>query len=766
MNRVTVLLLIVVVLLLAIRPISNDDFWWHLSRGRAVLAGHLAASSFLLAGDIQNEADWLGGVPFYVVYAVSGLSGLMLLKITALCGLSAWCWRQARSVASPLRLLVTLSFGIVVLNSCQPTPVLWDVLALLCCTVMVRRTGRFTLRNVIEWAVLTIVWANLGALSILFLLPLISEWLRSREGVAPAEPSRPSEPRRLNGSVRASPSHVSDPFLNGEKSATALSKDADEPALRRRDIASLALVGVLGICLTPRGVFTPWDSLRQLVPMLSEAPDILCDTTWRPMWLGPLESEVIAWGVLSLIGIIGVMLRIRREPGHGIDVLLFLTVQSLAVWSRANAVVLSVWLAGWVIDQCHKTSQVATGEMVRQRFWRPSRWLAHGVCLFVGGLAFLGCWPFEGARCGWGLSRRLDVKLFAESLKSHLPTWDAARMPGTVESSVHCLDVRSAGMLIWSRQTRSKPYFIAQRALLNGRLREEVLLNRELESGWLKQHQRADGTGGGWWLTLRARNTLLLVTSAERTRLIRSLDPTIWKPLSLESPVIAYGLAGYPTLTSRIADVVAKRELVDRGTWTFQPESAAGNDRLIDGLGLITGWPDPDPILRQAAVLRALQLPMAAMRVLRPLLSQAGPSALLNRSRLRAELIGCQIDLAEREFLATGQFGTLRRYVLVELIAETSARRLPDPDSSSPIEHEPAKSTWVAAVRRYLAGDPHGAASLLEGDDPAIMASRAMLEWEAGFPTGSREIWVSLRQRHPGSRYALASRYVLEAGNY
>ena len=122
---------IVVVLVLAVRPISNADFWWQLSRGRAVLEGQLSPSRFLLAGDSLAEADWLGGVPFYVVFALTGFFGLMLLKTTVITSVAVWCWRRASGVPKSLRLLLITSLAVSIADVCEPTSGMWDLLLLL-----------------------------------------------------------------------------------------------------------------------------------------------------------------------------------------------------------------------------------------------------------------------------------------------------------------------------------------------------------------------------------------------------------------------------------------------------------------------------------------------------------------------------------------------------------------------------------------------------------------------------------------------------------
>lgn len=735
--------MLVVVLAFAVRPICNDDLWWQLSRGRAVLEGHLAPSSTLLAGDQLREADWLGGVAFFAVYTLTGVFGLMLMKLAAVCGVAVWGWRRAANIPRPLRLLSVTVFTLLVSDACQRTAPLWDVCGLAMAISLTNRlVNRPTRWRFCLWGMLAVSWANLGALSILICLPVLSDWLKS--GFRESSHSEPGE-------LECGPS----PPPNSSE--------------RRRSVAGVLLVGLLGLCLTPRGIWTAWDSLRQLVPMLVESPDILRDTIWRPLWLGPVDAQLLAWAALSLLGMMLLARRIHRGAKYGCEGLAFLLVQSLAWWSRADVVVLSVWLVDWLGDQFNASGVDASADVSTARKGPELRSavgsaLAAALCLTLGGCTWFGIWPLDGERGGLGISRRLNYRPLATSLKSTSAKWDFSAPRGTT-TTVHCTDVRTAGMLVWSQTCRSKPYLIPQRALLQGRLGAEVMLNRDLEAGWLKSHVRSDGTTGGWWLPLRSRNALLLVISAEQTALIRSLEQTIWKPLSIDSPVIAYGLAGYPTLTSRIAAVAEERDLRDRGDWTSQAEET-GNNQLIDLAGDVTGWPDASAILRRAAVLRAMQRPQGAMRELRPVLIQTGLARYLNHGRWRRELVAAQVDLAEREFLVTGQVGEFRRCVLCTLSAEGAISNLLSPERVVGTEPADANPVWRSAVEQYLAGNPHAAATLLEGDAPAIMSARAMLEWEAGFPERARDLWTTLGRQHPDSRYALVSRYVLESGNY
>jgi len=710
----TAVLPILAVLNLVVRPVSNDDFWWHLSRGRTVLEGHFSPSHVLLTGEKLNDADWLGGVPFYLVFQVAGISGLMLLKFTAAIGLSVWCWRLGRQTTRSVQILSLLGLALLSLSACEPSPALWDVLGLvLAGNIVSRAHDKPTSSQLFFWGLLAWAWANLGVLPILILLPLMTFRVRCKRG----EDSAPK-------------------FSPG--------------------IVSLWIIAVLALCVTPRGIWTIGDAIRELAPILFISRDVLQETDWRPVFSGPVDQIALGWGLLGGLGVMGL---IRSGTVCFAECLTFVTLFSIGSWTRTTAVVMSVWLIRWNLETWSTSDSSMRIHDVKFAFERMAFWMSEVLCLVVLVDSTVGRWPFEGARTGWGLNRRLEIRLLIESLEHKRISFQPVKPSTVPHGTAHCTDIRAAGMLVWSKVSRSKPFLVPRRALLNGKLGDEILLNRELRTGWLKSHRRSDGTEGGWWLTLRQRNTMLLLTSAERISLIRGLEPTIWKPLSLDSPVIAYALAGYPTYTSRIAEIAMQREFVDRDNWAFQPEPAAGNDQLWDVVGTFTGWSDPDPILRQAGILRGMNLAVAAQRVLRPLLQTTSLQRLSKDTRLRNELVACQLDLAEREQFVTGRISEFRQRALLALSAEAQLPHWKMHDASAGVATNDPQITeqLTQAVFHYLAGDPHGAADLLQADHPDIMQARAMLEQESGSSDKARELWRLLSQRYPDSRAALAS---------
>ncbi|MCA9007510.1 MAG: hypothetical protein KDA70_19715 [Planctomycetaceae bacterium] len=82
-RRLRRVLLFVVTVSFALTPIAAPDFWWQLSRGRVVLSDLTPPGPLLTAGTNVAEADWLGGLPFFLTLQIAGVSGLMLVKFLA-----------------------------------------------------------------------------------------------------------------------------------------------------------------------------------------------------------------------------------------------------------------------------------------------------------------------------------------------------------------------------------------------------------------------------------------------------------------------------------------------------------------------------------------------------------------------------------------------------------------------------------------------------------------------------------------------------------
>ena len=696
-------LLALVVLVLTLRPIIADEFWWHLSRGRAVFNGAIAPSRFLLASAQPLEADWLGGVPFYFVHLLFGLWGLMVLKIAAVAGLATWLFRRSGRRHPALTLAVVALGLLAAWDAWAPIPLMLDVLALV---VLWHAAGRWQdaprPRTAILIAVTILLWANLGTLSLLGIIVLGTRLFFEY----PAQQSR----RRW--------------IWNG----------------------GILLAAVVCCCLTPRGPATLWDSARLLVPRLAAEAAVLELTKWQPLlqaeW-GPAVHGFLALSALSA-GLLVV------SGGSLWRVAVFLLIQALVWSSRANLAPAAIWLTLQTLNDLRRLPQSETPSETFASY-RPKTRMALGIAAtisFLFAAAFLasGHWPGSVARLGWGLSPRLEPQLFRAAL-------DGIELRGTA----HCAGSPAAGILAWIDLEQVRPWQTPTRALLTGRLRQEILLNRDLAQGRPDWHRREDGTTAGWWLPLDARQTRLILVPSNRTNLIAGLEPTLWKPLSLDSPVIPYARVGTPAAMPRIVTVLQGRELVNRGAWAFSPPSPSGGGRHRDFWGLFTRQIDQSAIRRQAAVFRAMDLKIAALRVLAPARA-IGPS-----QDILQEFAQCQLDLAYDERLRMGRTGVFR--TLAYLAAETD----PLPDElehdvlGDPLAQAPeAANSLDAAVSAYLVADYDRAAELIPTNGAAFLYVRALLALEAGQPETTIELLQELLKQYPEDRRCLLAEGLLQ----
>lgn len=390
--------------------------------------------------------------------------------------------------------------------------------------------------------------------------------------------------------------------------------------LGRKKWFAEVLLATVACSLNPRGAMSLWDSLRLAVPRIACEGATLLETEWRPLSNTTWEVSHVAFAILAGLGL---GCGIGRLMAFGFGVLVVLAV-ALGMMCSAHVGIAGMWLSLLLLRrECVPSASVATALPARfrcsQNAWR----------LAIVPLIIAAWWPWEGRRSGWGLDARLDERLLAEAISK-------CSMNGTVWAD----DELSAGMCLWVTNQRLKIQDTSRRALLGGRLREFVRLRRDFEQGRLAAYRRDDDSVGGWWLPLRERETVLLVVSAERCRLLRALEPTLWKPLALDSPVLPFGESGVPEVSPRILDVLRQRDFIETQAWSPALMGPTGTDRLWDLWGCLKVSPNIEQELRQARVFRALQRPRAALRVLEPALQVSRSQA------LQLEAAGCQRELA------------------------------------------------------------------------------------------------------------------------
>jgi hypothetical protein len=755
MPRVPYGLLLLALLLTSVVPISSDAFWWDLARGRAVVEGWTPPLRTLLAAETSFEADWLGGLPAYLVHSWFGASGIMLAGLI----LAAWTgrllWKRLAAEHSP-----------------------WGGWSLLVCMLLATRgawglsSETFDLLGLLAWGLL---WERFG-------LPGDAS---SGDAVSSSKRSRTPEETRPG---RAVLSLVSFPWLTGfafllwanfgPRVVLGLTLLAVAAALgghrvsagqnhalnagwvdRCRSMLSafcrspmlVALgVAVLAASLTPRGLWGLADSWRLTWPDLAAPTAVLRAAGWRSSAESFDDPAVVAFLVLSLWSV-WQLLAARASVAESVC---FLVVQGTAWLDRAALPMAAIWSALLITRHGRQPASLPT---FFEKLKRPAGIAGSVGCFVLGITAAAGWWPGSPQRMGWGIHPRLEPRLCEMA-------WTGMDLTGTA----FCPDVRSAGLVAWLRPTGLQPDDVPHRALLRGQLEEHVLLWRDLAANRRGRYRREDPprestwfsrTGainreGGWWIPLQERETRILMVPAEETVVIRAMEPETWKPLALDSPVIPFAQASDPVATARIVEVLGQRELVNFGPWSYQPPDPSGNDLYLDLWGWITRQPDPSPGIQQARVFRAMNLHYAALRVLMPWLdAPPHPAA-------QDEFTRCQIELAHHEWRLMGTPSTFRR---------RASLLFPRPDDLPlPVWWNEAVASneddhFEHALPAYRGGRPGDAASLLTGNAAELLYARGLLLLESGDPAAAEATLRQLLEQHPESRLTIGSQDVLDA---
>ena len=242
------------------------------------------------------------------------------------------------------------------------------------------------------------------------------------------------------------------------------------------------------------------------------------------------------------------------------------------------------------------------------------------------------------------------------------------------------------------------------------------------------------------------------MVSGNEFELIHALEPTIWRPLSLDSPVIPYGMAGDPAVNERIIAILQQKDFVDFGSWAYSIPLASGNDQWLDALGTLIGQADQSNAVRQAGVFRAMNMPIAALRVLIPLLAESS-----RHPQAEAEFAKCQFQLAFDEKQLLSVPSQWRAWICSQVEQPIGVLNL-ELNTNEPNLN---MAQWKSAVERYRHGEVEKAIALLIANDPEVQYARACLLLEAGKPTETIDVLTQLIQTFPESPLKVASEDVL-----
>jgi hypothetical protein len=466
-------------------------------------------------------------------------------------------------------------------------------------------------------------------------------------------------------------------------------------------------------------------------PQLAERTSILRLAGWQPWWEVPFSAEAMAIVLLTLVG----LWRIGRETMTEDAFVPICAAHVLAAASLENSPLAVVLLAlAMTSPLTGKVSAIGKAmEAARPiRRWRGS---PGKVAAVLALLIAVRPWSETSAGIGWGIDPRIDPTAFAASVAQ-------TRLEGTA----HCVGLREAGLLTWVGPPELRPFETPRSALRQGRLEQHVLLTQDLSREWRLPRRRVNGDWGGWSQPVRDLELTALVIPSERTDVIAALEPTVWKPLSLNAVSLVYGKAGDPASARQIVQAMSLRGFVDLGTWTYDPASEASAEtwELVSRGSMLRGG------LRLAGVFRAMDLNFAALKVL-------GALSASNDPRVRREFAENQVALGYRERKLCGRGSLLRIH----------AAQMADPERFTPRElekildwkAEPASvfdSAFMAGVATYLTGHREGAIAAFRtsSDRPEATFAEAMLILERGDPRSARERLRAFSDEFPDHRLA------------
>ncbi len=459
---------------------------------------------------------------------------------------------------------------------------------------------------------------------------------------------------------------------------------------------ALAWLGLLLLCLCvcPRGFYALKDMGMLFAPWAFNHSAFLAETTYASC---RVSLPVLAGLTISTVVVVFPNVAVSRK-------LIVATVTVLGLLNGAIFSLAAAFSGLMLLEAVKDWNPQKTGRMIL----RTGLWLA-GVAIVL--VQISGGIDRRGERLGWGVADSNDIRYLERDLYQYQQS----------ELRVHCTDISGAGMLCFALPN-AKVMDVPEAAIRGGRLHRFCSLNHDLATGRKAEFVRQNGLSGGWWRGLINEDVSLLVVPPKREAILKSLEPTLWKPLSLDAPELIFAVAGQPQFISPILQARAQRELIEFGEWRHEVYSQSTMSFHEDLWEAVTGVADNRADLRQAQTFRSMQMRMGAVRTLLPVLRSGGtPSA-------QPEFAKIQQLIAWQEWLNCGQVSSLRLQTLAELCGEISIFGIPAEELV--VDAESSISDRV--VRLYCSGDALLAAELIASSTAEALYAKHCLRWEAG----------------------------------
>ncbi|MFG0333870.1 MAG: hypothetical protein ACF8TS_10955 [Maioricimonas sp. JB049] len=655
--------LILAVVLLQ-RPLDSVDLWWDLARGREVLAGTFFPSRELLTLETLADADWLGGTPFFFAWSIGGIPALGLVPLAA--GIAVWVsGRLPAGTCDKRFFLIALAPLIlyVIRDDLQPVPQLLDIFGLILTSRLIVSSQAPSRRRVAATLLLFAAWSNLAAGPLWGLLLLM---LHCGTGAASGT--------MLLAAVGGGMLNPRGP-LAWHDSFVLLAAGNDTLARPEAFTGTTAVFLLLWIC------WVGWRLARhrrRLRPLL-----VTVTTCLVPIAAGLLHAKNIPIGGAWILVHLSLLAPSR-------------TRQQSSAPPPAD-------------DHRHSADE-------RQALLRRTSWgIAAGLTAVLLMLDYSVLPIPGGKRPGWGIASSLDYRLVD-------PVW---RIRPDAPLRTWTPDAACAGMIAWigeNLQLVDHP----ERARLGGRWQTHAGVVADIAGDHRAQYRRADGSWGGWRAQLSDWD-VALITIPAASPLHQVLSTTPWKSLDLDAPCLPYVSTNDLRFASLIVDVLRQQGFVEAGPWQPTAEIYDGHGWRVDllqGLGL---GHDPTPAIAQSQHFRALGLPMAAARALRP----AGPGRI--QIPARREWIAVQQALTRHEEVTAGQPSLFRQRVLASIQGAA-----PGPKERLPAATTIPETTWEAAIRQYLQGRLRDVVQTLPESDSEGAYAAALVLLEAGETAAAR----------------------------
>jgi hypothetical protein len=168
-RQLFIILLFIGLFIMAIRPIADPDFWWHLRTGELISQTHTIPHSdpfsFTNNGKAWIAHEWLSELFFYILYKIGGFATLIIFFSLIITSAFFFCYLRFPADTRPY------IAGFVLLLGAITTAPTWGVrpqmISLLITSVFLFLLDRYKSENKLKYIVplplIALVWVNLHA---------------------------------------------------------------------------------------------------------------------------------------------------------------------------------------------------------------------------------------------------------------------------------------------------------------------------------------------------------------------------------------------------------------------------------------------------------------------------------------------------------------------------------------------------------------------------------------------------------------------------